>query len=69
MPTDTHTDCRSEEGITVGLVDAMLTIARVLVHRDLSPAAVKEALRDLAHDEDMTLVIELAQIQWANDVN
>lgn len=49
---ETTTDCRSEEGITVGLVDAIISISRVLAKRDLSPHAVQEALKDLAADED-----------------
>lgn len=52
------TDCRSEEGITVGLVDALITILRVLVKRDLSPPAVQEALKDLADDEDARTIFE-----------
>jgi hypothetical protein len=45
--------CRSEEGITVGLVDSLIAIARVLAKRDLRPAAVCEALKDLQNDEDI----------------
>lgn len=33
---DTSTDCRSEEGITVGLCDSLIAIARVLAKRDLT---------------------------------
>lgn len=69
MPTETYTDCRSEEGITVGLIDTIMTAARILAGRDLSSAPVKEALRDMAHDEDVKLVMELAQSQWADGVN
>ncbi len=47
MP-DTHTDCRSEEGITVGLVDALISILRVLAKRDLTTPAVREALKRVA---------------------
>lgn len=46
------TDCRTEEGITVGLIDALVSICRVLRHRDLSGMATKETLKDLANDED-----------------
>jgi hypothetical protein len=50
-------DCRSEEGVTVGLVDAIITIARILTHRDLTPNAVIEALKDLANDKDIKTII------------
>lgn len=50
--TEAFTDCRSEEGITVGLIDTLITICRILRHRDLSGVATKEALKDLASDED-----------------
>lgn len=50
-------DCRSEEGITVGLVDAIISIARILAKRDISPEAVKEALMDLAMDEDISKIM------------
>lgn len=48
----TETDCRSEEEITVGLIDALISIYRVLVKRDLSPAAVGAALKGLHGDVD-----------------
>jgi hypothetical protein len=54
-------DCRSEEGVTVGLIDALITVARVLVHRDLAPAAVVEALKDLADDEDVKTIMDSAK--------
>jgi hypothetical protein len=50
---DAHsTDCRSDEGITVGLVDSILTAAHLLASRDLTPPAVQAALRDLRADAD-----------------
>lgn len=48
--------CRSEEGITVGLVDAVIGILRVLALRDMSPACVQEALADLFEDPDLQTV-------------
>ena len=50
-------DCRSEEGITVGLLDAMISIARVLAKRDLSDPATVEALKDLRADEDIARLL------------
>lgn len=46
-------DCRSEEGITIGLIDAMIAIARIAAKRDLKPKAVQEALLDFYNDNDM----------------
>jgi hypothetical protein len=48
------TDCRTDEGTTVGLIDAIITISRVLRPRNTSSHAAQEALKDLAHDEDFT---------------
>lgn len=51
MRTQAHT----EIGITVGLIDAMLTIAKVLAPRvkDEPGGTVREALRDLHSHPDM----------------
>lgn len=49
--------CRDEEGITVGLVDAMIGIVRVLSQRDLSPFNVQEALADLTEDSDFKTIM------------
>lgn len=49
-------DCRSEEGITVGLVDAIISILRVLAPRDLRTKNVREALADLSADPDLRTV-------------
>jgi hypothetical protein len=59
MENDTQkTDCRDEDGITVGLVDAIISIARVLARKDLDASAVREALKDLAEDEDLRKILE-----------
>ena len=58
MTTPTYTDCRSEEGVTTGLVDALISICRILSKRDLSPPAVVEALKDLRSDEDVHHVFQ-----------
>lgn len=52
IPTDAI-DCRSEEGITVGLIDALISIARIAAHRDLASLAVEQALLDFNNDEDL----------------
>jgi hypothetical protein len=58
---ETHTDCRSEEGITVGLIDSLIVTARVLAKRDLLSPAIIEALRDLASDEDVERIMTEAK--------
>lgn len=59
---DCTTDCRNEDGVTVGLVDSIIFISRVLATRDLeSYDAVREALLDLYYDEDFRKVITVAK--------
>jgi hypothetical protein len=56
----TETDCRSEEGITVGLIDSLISISRILSKRDMSSGAVQEALKDLHNDEDVDYIFRKA---------
>jgi hypothetical protein len=55
------TDCRDEHGITVGLIDSLIAISRVLSKRDFNNDAVKEALKDLAADEDIDTILNIAK--------
>lgn len=70
VPEETQS-CRSEEGITVGLVDALIGIMRVLAPRDLRPTSVQEALADLLEDSDFRTVQDartaepLGQGEWS----
>jgi hypothetical protein len=57
---ETYTDCRSEEGITVGLIDAMIVTARILARRDFTSPAVIEALKDFVSDLDVQKIISEA---------
>lgn len=50
---EVETDCRSEEGITIGLIDSIIFISRVLVRRDLDSEAIQSVLSDLKNDEDL----------------
>lgn len=59
--TEDVQDCRSEEGITVSLVDAMISILRVLAPRNLSTTNVQEALADLTQDPDLRTVLAARQ--------
>lgn len=53
-----HTDCRSEIGITIGLIDSLIFISRILSKRNLEDFNVGAALSDLASDEDFNEVIK-----------
>lgn len=48
---DIPVDCRSEEGITIGLIDTIMNCCAALRGRDLSHTQVVEALKDLRSDE------------------
>jgi hypothetical protein len=60
------TDCRTQEGIVVGLIDALISICRILPselnklkkenHGELSEATV-HALQDLTQDKDVLDVL------------
>jgi len=50
-------DCRSEVGITVGLIDAIISCARVIARRDLTAPAVVKALKDIRSDEDVRMIL------------
>ena len=52
MTNTTYTDCRSEVGITVGIIDAIIMLCRLLHGRDMSGDEVAQALQDLGHDEN-----------------
>ena len=53
------TDCRTETGVTVGLIDSLISIARVLKLRiDTDDKEVKEALKDLRADEDLKKILQ-----------
>jgi hypothetical protein len=56
------TDCRSEEGITIGLLDGIAATCRVLRSRDLTHPAVVAALHDLAQDRDVHGVLGIGRI-------
>lgn len=51
-------DCRTQDGITIGLIDGMIATCRILRDRDFSNHDVKEALKDLATDGDLEFILE-----------
>lgn len=52
-----ETDCRSETGVTVGIIDAIITMCRLLAKRDFSSTEAREALEDLGDDEDFKQLV------------
>jgi hypothetical protein len=61
--TVTKTDCRSAVGVTVGLIDGIIAMARVLRGMDQSSPEVQEALLDLRSDEDFAILTGALQIE------
>lgn len=55
---ETETNCRSETGVTVSLIDGIIAICRVLNKRDLSAIEVHEAIKDLLADEDVSKLMK-----------
>ena len=51
-------DCRSETGITIGLIDSIISISRILVNRDIRDPDIIEALKDLQNDEDLKSLLK-----------
>ncbi len=60
---NTETNCRSEEGITVGLIDSMLSIAQLLKDRDMTSEAIQEALIDLQDDAAVSWLLSDERIK------
>ncbi len=58
-PSSSHSDCRSEDGITVGLIDAIITMSRLLIGRNWDSYAVIEAFKDLHSDSAVGEVMKV----------
>lgn len=54
-------DRQSEEMVTIGLIDSILTMARLLSPRPLLHPAVVEALQDLHDDFDLRAVLTASE--------
>lgn len=54
------TNCRSEIGITVGLVDSLISICRILKPRLKDDEAILGAIADLRDDEDLAAIVNYA---------
>lgn len=57
---ESSTDCRSEIGITVGLVDSIISISRILKPRLKDDEAIMGAIADLRDDEDLAAIVNYA---------
>lgn len=58
---ESSTDCRTDEGVAVQMIDSIIGAVRVLrrhYEENLEDASVKEALADLAQDEDLAWLLE-----------
>ena len=51
------TDCRTPDGITVNLIDSVITICRLLRDRSIEAPAVRDAVSDLRSDPDVRAVM------------
>jgi hypothetical protein len=60
----THTDCRSDVGRAVGLIDSIISIARAAVRENLDSYEVQQALTDLQQDEDLASLLSLRSDDW-----
>lgn len=58
-------ECDSETGLTVGLIDSLLSIASVIVSRDLSPSLVWEAMKDLRSSDNMLRLMDVGELSSA----
>lgn len=63
-------DCRTDEGVIVGLIDGMIAQARVVARYLRTspvtpPVAVAEALADIRADEDVARVLDHERPKWA----
>ena len=64
LGSESSSDCRSDEGIAIQMIDSLIGVARVLrrnYNDMLSKEDVYEALKDLASDEDIEWILEKAK--------
>lgn len=57
-------DRRSKDGATIGLIDGMIAMARVLRKANLGSVEVQEALKDFTADEDVKWLMENSVQDW-----
>lgn len=62
---DNAIECGSEEGVTIGLIDSLMSITYALQGRDLTHPAIIEALKDLRHNKQLkALLYDARQEAW-----
>ena len=59
MAEHTQTDCRTDTGVTVSLIDGIINSARLLANRAVDDPAIAAALADLRADEDVSRLLGL----------
>jgi hypothetical protein len=64
VTNDTHSDCRTPDGMTIALIDSIITVARVLAKCDLTPWDVQQALLDMHGDPDFQKLCEAARLAF-----
>lgn len=62
-------ECRSEEGITIGLIDTILLCASVLGSRELNTPEIQEALRDLHCSPELFALLHKAEEVYNDNGN
>ena len=60
--------CRSEEGITIGLIDSFITNLRLFKERDLSSPDIQEALLDVIDDPDFAYFLRALKKSRKNNL-
>lgn len=64
-------ECNSEIGITVGLIDSIITIGNVLSDRDLSDPVgeyeISKALDDLRANDNMKMLMNIGELSSAKE--
>jgi hypothetical protein len=58
------TDCQTEDGITVGIIDSIITASHILSKRDLTSVDVFEAISDLKSQSFLVSLITQPQLEW-----
>lgn len=69
MTNTTYTDCRSNTGITIGIIDAIITLCRLLQGRDIDAPEIAEALKDIGNDEDFSRLLHHIRNTVQNDIS
>lgn len=61
------TECNSPDGITIGLIDGIISMSRVLEDRDWSSDEVQSAIKDIRATDAMHRLMDIGDLQSAKD--